>query len=154
MLKRIFLPRISPIIYLIAFLTHSQVEIIFFRKGFWHKAWIWLISWASFTLRKSIGRIQPLTFGFQSTMKSKRHFFTGQSDQHCTITLWVPEGDGFTSLIFTAFCLLQCAIRNDCVWCVCKLGRGVCARYPCQCFRDNGQVADFWFFPFRDVPQN
>lgn len=137
-----------------AFLTHSQVELILFCKGFWHKAWIWLISWVRFSLRKSIGRIQPLTFGFQTAMKNKDIF-----SQDNKVINTAPSRFGFLeeinlqvsfyerSSFFMAFCLLLCTIRNECM---CKLGGHT--QYPCQCFRYNSQNSRFLILPFQRSP--
>lgn len=62
----------------------------FFSKGFWQKAWIWSISCVRFSLRKGIGRIQPLTFGFQTTMKNKDFF-----SQDNKVTNTAPSHFGF-----------------------------------------------------------
>lgn len=146
-----------------AFLTYSQVELILYCKGFWHNAWIWLISWVRFSLRKSKGRIQPLTFGFQSAMKNKDIF--SQDNGVISITSscfgFLEEMNlqvsfykriSFSQLSF----LLLCAIINECM---CKLGEGRWqgegrGRYPCQCFRYQSWNSKFLILPFQRSPQN
>lgn len=86
--------------------------------------------------------------------EEQRHLFTGHSDQHCTIMLWNSGGDEFTSLIlweqliFTAFCLLLCALRNECV---CE-PEGAIFLPVLQIQQPEQQIFDP--SPFREVPQN
>lgn len=139
MLKQIFLPHISPINHFSRlFLTYSQVELSLFCKGFRHKAWVWLISWVRVSLRKSIRRIQPLTFGFQTTVKNKDIFSqdtvinTAPSCfgilEEMNLQVWFYESSSFSQLFACCYVLSG---MNACV--------NQREQYSCQCFRYNSQ---------------
>lgn len=150
MLKQIFLPHISPINHFSRlFLTYSQVDLSLFCKGFRHKAWVWLISWVRVSLRKSIRRIQPLTFGFQTTVKNKDIFSqdtvinTAPSCfgilEEMNLQVWFYESSSFSQLFACCYVLSG---MNACV--------NQREQYSCQCFRYNSQNSRFLILPLSE----
>lgn len=131
------------------FLTYSQVELILFCKGFRHKAWMQLISWVRFSPRKSLRRIQPLTFGFQTTMKNKDIFSQDTAIntapscfgilEEMNLQVWFYESSSFSQLFACCYVLSG---MNACV-----NQRG---QYSCQCFRYNSQNSRFLILPLSE----
>jgi len=107
------------------------------------------MSWARFSLRKNIGRIQPLTFGFQTAIKNKDIF-----SQDNEVINTAPPCFGFLkemnlqvlfyerssfSWLFTC-----CYVLSGIQACINQEG----GQYPCQCFRYNSQNSRFLIVPF------
>lgn len=139
-----------------AFLTHSQVELTHLREGFWHKAWISLISWIRFRLRKSNARIYPLTFSLQSVRKNKNVFSQENTviniasscsrflvEMHLQVLFY--ESSSFSKLFFFLTCCYRPLGMNvqvkGCSWDLHML--------QLQCLAK----AEFWSFCFWEVLQ-